>query len=200
MPRYAPTLTVRDARAQYFQTNNFGDGGYNSKWVKVQAGPLPIYFPNTKARVRAVKLHDIHHILTEYDTSLTGEAEIAAWEIASGCKSYYAAWQLNLGALAMGELFAPRRVYAAFIRGRHSLNLYSSVFEESLLDVEVGTLRRQLKLDQALPSANPRDRLSFWLWSVIAMSLMFTQLLFACALVAGLVLLIRAVNFSRSIL
>jgi hypothetical protein len=193
MPRYAPTLTVRDARAQYFQANNFGDGGYNSKWVKVQVGPLPIYFPNTKARVRAVKLHDIHHILTEYDTSLTGEAEIAAWEIASGCKSYYAAWQLNLGALAMGEIFAPDR-------GRHSLNLYSGRFEESLLDVEVGTLRRQLKLDPALPSANARDRLSFWLWSVIAMSLMLTQLLLACALVAGLVLLIRAANFSRSIL
>ncbi len=196
MPRYAPILTVREARAQYFQANNFGDGGYNSKWVKVQAGPLPIYFPNTKARVRAVKLHDIHHILTEYDTSLTGEAEIAAWEIASGCKSYYAAWQLNLGALAMGEIFAPRRVYAAFIRGRHALNLYSGVFEESLLDAEVGALRRQLKLDQPLPSANARDRLSFWLWSVIAMSLMLTELLFACALVAGLVLLIRAARLS----
>ena len=196
MPRYAPTLTVRDARAQYFQTNNFGDGGYNSKWVKIQAGPLPIYFPNTKARVRAVKLHDIHHILTEYDTSLTGEAEIAAWEIASGCKSYYAAWQLNLGALAMGELFAPRRVYAAFIRGRHSMNLYSGVFEESLLDVEVDTLRRQLKLDQLLPSANTRDRLSFWSWSAIAMSLVVAQVLFMCALVAGLVLWIRAATSS----
>jgi hypothetical protein len=194
MSRHAPTLTVRDARAQYFQDNNFGDSGYDSKWVKIQAGPFPIYFPNTKARVRAVKLHDIHHILTEYDTSLTGEAEIAAWEIASGCKSYYAAWQLNLGALAMGELFAPRRVYAAFIRGRHSLNLYSGVFEESLLDVEISLLRRKLKLDQALPSANARDRLSFCLWSVIAMSLMLTQLLFACALVAALVLLIRSVK------
>ena len=190
MTRYAPTLTVCDARAQYFQANNFGDGGYKDKWVKVQVGPLPIYFPNTKARVRAVKLHDIHHLLAEYDTSLTGEAEIAAWEIASGCKSYYAAWQLNLSALAMGELFAPRRVYAAFIRGRRTLNLYSGPFEESLLNLEVGTLRRQLKLDQALPSPRARDRLSFCLWSVIAMSLAVAQLLFACALLGGIVLLI----------
>src|SRR5215470_18087947 len=83
MPSYADSLTLRDARAQYFTENNFGDGGYTAKWVKVQAGPIPIYFPNTAARVHAVRFHDLHHVATEYKTTWTGEAEIGAWEIAS---------------------------------------------------------------------------------------------------------------------
>ena len=54
MTTYSDTVTIGDARAQYFAENNFGDGGYTASWVKVQAGPIPIYFPNTAARVRAV--------------------------------------------------------------------------------------------------------------------------------------------------
>ena len=73
MTTSAEALIIRDARAQYFAENGFGDGGYTATWVKVQAGPLPIYFPNTAARVRAVRLHDLHHVVTGYDTMWTGE-------------------------------------------------------------------------------------------------------------------------------
>ena len=45
-------------------------------------------------------------MLTEYDTNWVGEAEIGAWEIASGCGRYLAAWVLNLGAFGLGLAFA----------------------------------------------------------------------------------------------
>jgi ubiquinone biosynthesis protein Coq4 len=83
--------------------------------VRLKAGPFVFPFPNTKARVHAVKLHDLHHVLTDYETTWTGEAEIAAWEIASGCGPYYAAWLLNFGALAIGLLIAPRKTCRAFL-------------------------------------------------------------------------------------
>lgn len=102
MAAYSSELTLRDARQQYFVLNGFGDGGYQATWVKLKAGPIPIYFPNTKARVRAVKFHDVHHVLTEYQTTWSGEAEIGAWEIASGCGRHYPAWLLNLNAFAIG--------------------------------------------------------------------------------------------------
>jgi hypothetical protein len=143
--RYEDTVSVRVARADYFQRAGFApDGGYSDRWVKLKFGPFRLAFPNTAARVRAVKLHDIHHLLTEYDTTWTGEAEIAAWELASGCARHYAAWVLNLAAMAIGLVIAPKRTLNAFARGRRSGNLYRTPFTETLLDKSVGDLRREL--------------------------------------------------------
>jgi hypothetical protein len=97
------TLTLREARARYFRESGFGeDGGYAKRWVEVQLGPIPFAFPNTQARVRAVRYHDLHHVVTGYATDVIGEAEIAAWEIASGCAGFATAWILNLYALPLG--------------------------------------------------------------------------------------------------
>jgi len=38
---------------------------------------------------------------------MNGEAEIGAWEIASGCGKYIPAWILNMAAFAYGVLFIP---------------------------------------------------------------------------------------------
>jgi ubiquinone biosynthesis protein Coq4 len=115
--------------------------------VRLKARGLTVFvFPNTSARRRAVRLHDIHHVLTEYETTWAGEAEIAAWELASGCGRYWAAWILDLEAMAVGLLIAPRRVLAAFRRGRKSDNLYRGTWSDELLDERVGDLRRRLHL------------------------------------------------------
>jgi hypothetical protein len=74
---YSDATPVRQARAEYFRANGFGDdGGYDAQWVKVKLGAVPLWFPNTDARRRAVRLHDLHHLATGYETSLVGEAEI----------------------------------------------------------------------------------------------------------------------------
>ncbi len=47
--------------------------------------------------------------------------------------------------MAIGAAIAPRRTWRAFVRGRHSGNLYGSAsFDESLLDRTVGELRREV--------------------------------------------------------
>jgi hypothetical protein len=132
---------MREARKQYFAVNKFGDnGGYDDAWVDFKLGAIPFPFPNIKGRVRAVKFHDLHHILTGYDTDLIGEFEISAWEIAAGCKDFYAAWALNLGGLFSGLLWKPRRIVKAFARGLRSQSLYGKPLEE-LLDMKVGEAR-----------------------------------------------------------
>jgi hypothetical protein len=147
---YEPALLVRDARARYFAENGFGDGGYQDRWVVLRAAGLPVaVFPNTRQRVRSVRIHDLHHLLTGYDTDWTGEAEIAAWELASGCRDHVAAWLLNLGAALIGLLVAPRAVWRAFARGRASRNLYEREWNDGILDRSLGELRRELGLDAA---------------------------------------------------
>lgn len=148
MPADEGALSVRESRALYFARAGFApDGGYGDRWVKLKAGGLVVFaFPNTKSRVRSVRLHDIHHVLTGYDTTWVGEAEIGAWELASGCGRHVPAWVLNLGAVAIGMLIAPRRTFRAFLRGRRSGNLYGGEFHESLLDRTVGDLRAELRM------------------------------------------------------
>ncbi|MBA2538194.1 MAG: hypothetical protein H0V17_01040 [Deltaproteobacteria bacterium] len=93
-----------------------------------------------------MKLHDLHHVATGYDTTWTGEAEIGAWEIGAGCGRYWAAWMLNLGATGVGMLHAPRREWRAFIRGRRSKSLYDRAFSEDMLQWSVRDLRAHLRL------------------------------------------------------
>jgi hypothetical protein len=168
---YAPQLSLRTGREQYFARSGFDESSYTERWVKLAAGPLRFGFPNTASRVRAVRLHDLHHVLTEYDTSWTGEAEIGAWEIASSCRDHYAAWVLNVGALAIGLVIAPGRVYRAFVRGRHSRNLYDTAFSDALLERGVGEVRADLALDAAPFAPTASDTLAFAAWSVAALAL-----------------------------
>lgn len=169
--RYPDDLTVRDARAKYFEANDFGEGGYEDDWVKLQAGPVPLYFPNTAARVEAVQRHDVHHVLTGYDTTWAGEAEIGSWEIASGCGRFSAAWILNLQALLIGMLIAPAAVLRGFAWGRRTSNLYHGEFEAKLLDERVGDLREQLLLTADVPEPTLGDRVGLLGWCLVALPL-----------------------------
>jgi hypothetical protein len=160
---YDSASTLREARELYFAVNGFGpNGGYDDAWVDFKLGPVPMPFPNTKARVRAVRYHDLHHVLTGYDTDIIGEFEISAWEIAAGCKGYVAAWQLNLGGLFAGALVAPRRTFQAFQRGRHSCTLYDDDLER-LLDSRVGDVRKSVGVDEPTPAPGFGDVVAFGL-------------------------------------
>ena len=169
MAHYPDRLSLGEARALFFSDAKLGpEGGYRDRWVRVETKPIPFYFPNWPSRVEAARLHDLHHILAGYETDWPGEAEIAAWEIASGCARYHAAWILNLGAFSAGLVIAPKRLFRAFLRGRHAkTNLYKSGFDESRLnDITVGILRDQLGLRVALPSAGATDVGLLLLWCI----------------------------------
>ena len=189
VPVYAESLSLLDARRVYFDANGFGaDGGYAKRWVKVKLGPVPLAFPNSEARVRAVRYHDLHHVATGYDTDWTGEGEIAAWEIASSCRGFLAAWWLNLSAMAIGLVIAPARIFRAFVRGRHTRNLYAERFDDALLETTVGALRKRLDLASPPPAATSGDRVAFAAWCVASIAALLAQ---AALLVTPLAMMIR---------
>jgi len=153
-------MTMRAARARYFDVNSFGpSGGYDDAWVDFKLGPVPMPFPNTPARIRAVRHHDLHHILTGFDTDIVGEFEISAWEIAAGCKDFVAAWVLNLGGLAAGGLLrCPGRTFRAFLRGRRERTTYGEELE-AMLDLPVHEARARFAplTGQPAPKATAAD-------------------------------------------
>lgn len=187
---YKPEMTLRDAREQYFRLNGFGaDGGYEERWIKVKVWRLPVWLPNTKGRRRAVRLHDLHHVLTEYPTTWRGEAEISAWEVAAGgLRRYYAGWLLDLLSVAQGLLVNPRGLYRAFLRGRQCANLYSTEFTDEILSRRVGEYRRRLKLDEPAAPPTARDRAAFVFWALAGVAAYFGALLFAFSPLIALLL------------
>ena len=142
---YAGEQRVREARRQYFEDNNFGaDGGYGERWVFLEFGWLKVPVYNSAARRRAVPLHDLHHIVTGYSTTPSGEAEIACWEIAAGTYDKWFALIINLPALLYGFVLWPGRCRTAWRRGRASESLYQVDFDETLLDCTVAELRARV--------------------------------------------------------
>ncbi len=169
--QYDPTSTMKEARGEYFRRYNLGEGGYHDAWVKMKMGPIPIAFPNTASRKLAVRIHDLHHVLTGYPADWPGEFRIAAWEVAGSCRNYTAAWVLNILGFAAGLLVWPRQVFRAFVRGRRSGNLYHLAFGEDLLQETVASLRGRLFLidEGELGPATGGEIAAFAGWAGIAL-------------------------------
>ena len=187
--------TVGDARSRYFAEAGFPpDGGYAAKFVQLaKLGPIPIGFPNSDARRKAVGLHDLHHVATGYKTDWTGEAEISAFEIASGCGRMWFAWFINLQGMAMGWVVNPGATWRAFVRGRHARNLYDEGISESLLRERVSSLRARLGLDRPAPAPTAGDYASYAFWCGMAvLDAALTLGLLAAPLVLATKLLLRA--------
>jgi len=166
---YDEHMSLRDARQRYFDANGF-DGSYGEKWVKLKAGPIALYFPNAEGRRRAVRFHDLHHIVTGYQTDWTGEVEIGGFEIGGGCGPFIWAWMLNLGAMVVGPFIAPRRTFRAFVRGRHARTLYhQGDFQEAMLERSVGDTRRTLALDRPTPPATAGDVAAYCGWTAVSL-------------------------------
>ncbi|MFL5752957.1 MAG: hypothetical protein ACJ76F_06080 [Bacteroidia bacterium] len=143
--------TPREALSKFYSDNRLDqDGGNSSSSVKIElTSKLHFYIPNFDARRKAVPKHDIHHLLTGYDTSFAGECEISAWEIASGCKKYWAAFVIDTSGIMLGIPLNFMGVIRAYARGRRTSNLYHDKFStEEAMDMKISVLRESLSLDK----------------------------------------------------
>ncbi len=184
------TPTLGAARAAYYEVNGFGsDGGDALAWVPLKIWRFTLEIPNTDGRRKAVRLHDLHHVLTGYQTDLAGESEIAAWELASGCRRMPAAFVLNLFALAIGLVICPVRLARAWARGRATQNLYTEDGVDHLLPRAVTDVRASLGLAAAPPNVTVRDVLAM---TLLALPPLAVMLALVAAPFAGLWLAVNA--------
>lgn len=142
------------------------DSGVSLRWVWIRFLGIPIAFPNFDARRAILVTHDVHHLLTGYPTTWRGEGEIGAFEIATGCRGYWAAWFFNFGGFLFGLFLAPRRLWRAFVRGRNARNYYG-VDTGLVLTRTVSEARAELGIDRSPPPATVMDRLAFAGWTLL---------------------------------
>lgn len=150
--------TPREILSAFYAANNLpADGGQSSSSVKIDITPtFYFYFPNFDARRKAVIKHDIHHLLTEYETTVAGESEISAWEVASGCKKYHAAFLIDVSGAMLGYIINFYGVLKAFARGRRTKNLYyDTITTEQALDTKISELRKAFYLDEHPKNTKP---------------------------------------------
>lgn len=117
--------TVKAARDAFRIANGFADYSVTPRrweWVKMGVFGFPV--PNPPARVVALERHDLHHLVTGYQTDWRGEFEIAAWELGAGCGRFWFAWAINLSAVPAAVLM-PRRFWRALQRGRRCRPFYA---------------------------------------------------------------------------
>lgn len=140
----------------FYEKNNLGmDGGNSSPVVRIDINKqFHFFIPNYDARRKAVLWHDIHHLVTGYSAAtFIGECEISAWEIASGCGKYWAAFIIDTSGVAMGVFMNPRKIIQAYARGRRSFNFYHDAFtKEEVMHRSIAELREALALD-----INPKE-------------------------------------------
>jgi hypothetical protein len=190
MPTSDIALSLGDALARHYRAHGLPlDGGEHDRTFRVRLGRVTLRLPNPPSRRRAVFFHDVNHVLTGYDTSFAGgEMEIAAFEISSGCGSFWMAWGINLTMFALGLLTAPRRAYAAFVRGRHVASVYRRREDRAMLSaMTVAGLMALMKIDQAPSAATTQDRVWFVGWAVVALLVLVLPVLVAVAGVRAIV-------------
>ena len=147
MEVYNENILVKEALSQMFERFNIPADAYTAKSFIIRVGKIPIHVPNSAARVKIARYHDIHHILTGYPANWRGEAEIGAWEIATGCRTSFVAWFLNTGAVIVGLFTHPKAVIKAFQRGRKTrTNLYHDFEYAQLLNMTIKEVRDKIGL------------------------------------------------------
>jgi hypothetical protein len=161
--------TVAQARDRYLAASGLGDGGYDDAWVFSWLGWLPVAFPNTAGRKKAIRAHDLHHVATGYDAVWKrGEIDVSAWELGSGgCGPFALGWWIILSLFALGLVVRPRGAFRAFVRGRGARNLFGTTVDASIDGLRLGELRARLGVGSAR-AATRADALAFALWAPVA--------------------------------
>lgn len=149
-------MTLGEAlRAHYAASGLPPDGGRSARAWAIRLGPVALPLPNWQWRRRALRHHDVHHLLTGYACTPAGEFEMAAWEFAAG--RFPSAWATAfcLPLVGLGALATPRRSFAAFVRGRHSRTLYAEPLTREFLETSLADLRARTVADN--PAATAGD-------------------------------------------
>jgi hypothetical protein len=134
--------TVRAGRDRYLADNSLTLDSYDGGGFPVYVGKWAVRLPNPGL----LHLHDLHHVVTGYGTGLVGEAEISAYELRAGCRSFMV-HVLCVGAILCAMFVAPRRIVRAWRRARGARTLYyTTIPYETILDMSVAELRRHLNV------------------------------------------------------
>jgi len=105
-----------------------GGGDAAASWT-CAFGPLTLRFPNFAWRRRALRAHDLHHLMAGYPMNMRGEFQMAAWEYGAGRYPHWGASLFCAPLILLGLIWSPAAMWRAYRSGRDSESLYASLRE-----------------------------------------------------------------------
>ena len=141
-------MTLRDALIETLTDKGIRDSDtpagqlYKDDWFRFYVGHWSLKVLKLGRAIGSLALHGAHHLLTGYGTDLRGEAELVAWELASGgCGRHWVMWIDRVVAIPL-MLVAPRASFRAMKRGWTTQNLYC-LDSKRALDMDLDEVRRR---------------------------------------------------------
>jgi hypothetical protein len=174
--------TVEKSIQNFYNKNDFGDdGGISEKFAWIKFGFISLPIPNFESRKNNVYLHDVHHIITDNNTTWKGESAVSAWEIASGgWGKLYIPWLLTLWAMGLGVLFHNSTTMLAFEKGLTMRNaLTSGMTKTEISNLTIGELREKV-------SNQPQGNGNRFFWSSISLIVFFIPFVVCGVLIFGI--------------
>jgi len=112
------TDSLQTKLAQFRLKNGLNPHEAESSIWLATLGSFIMPLPNFKWRRAAIDKHDMHHIMTGYPITVSGELCLASWEL--GARRYTNFWARTLCVflMALGLLSQPRKTLRAFRAGR----------------------------------------------------------------------------------
>jgi len=115
-------------------------------WVAFDIGGRSIPLIPLWGLKKALIAHDVHHVLTGYETSFEGECALAGWELSSGgCRWNLAFWADRIAFFALGLVTYPVASLRALRRGWGARNLYGMRSVE-ILESDAESLHECMRL------------------------------------------------------
>jgi len=90
-------------------------------------GPLTLRFPDFAWRRRALRAHDLHHLMTGYPMTMRGEFQLAAWENGAGRYPHWGATLFCAPLILIGLIWSPPAMLRAWRAGRATASLYPAI-------------------------------------------------------------------------
>ena len=92
-----------------------------------RVGPVILRLPDFGWRRRALRAHDLHHLMTGYPMTMRGEFQLAAWEVGAGRYPHWGATMMCAPLILVGLLWSPRAIWRAYRAGCGSRSLYPAL-------------------------------------------------------------------------
>ena len=144
---------VRTSIQQYLAKSGYSTDGYEDRRFRVSVGRLVLNFPNPGR----LPYHDLHHVVSGYDTGLVGEAEVSIYELRGGCPTILILF-LCLGSIAIGCVLSPKRIIKAWRAAKGTSTLYASTVPyEKLIEMNMIDLRRLLNISPGGIGSSERE-------------------------------------------